>query len=273
MLWLALSSERAVADLSDSEAALSITLPRVFTGVGAGMQTRGYTFSLESARSLTHLGLYDYSSIGVLAVERQVGVWNTAGTLVASVTIPAGAINDGGPAEAAFFYGELATPAILAAGEIYTAGVWYAVNNDPGIAMMIDFTTLPGFSYLETVETGPPGGAFAKPTIVRTDRLNAYIGPNLRFATAPPTVTEFKITEIIYTGGESPSVSFTFNSLPGRNYAIFASTAMLPSGELGGWIGLDDSYPSQGAKTTYTDSLEMISGPRVFYQVRELPPG
>ncbi|MGI9243556.1 MAG: hypothetical protein ACR2RV_22335, partial [Verrucomicrobiales bacterium] len=88
--------------------------------------------------------------------------------------------------------------------------------------------------------------------------------------TSPPV--EFKVTNITYSGGETPSVSITFNSRAGANYGIYSSTSMLESGVLpGGWIELDDSYESQGDQTTFVDTQAVGAGSRVFYQVREAP--
>ncbi len=83
----------------------------------------------------------------------------------------------------------------------------------------------------------------------------------------PPV--DFKVTDIAYTGGEPPSVSFTFNSKPGATYGIYASTSLLATGTPGGWVELDDSYASQGDETSYTDTQFAGLAPRVFYQVRE----
>ena len=83
---------------------------------------------------------------------------------------------------------------------------------------------------------------------------------------------EQRITEIKYIDGEQPRVEFTFDSLPNRQYKVEASTSMLASGQPGGWIELDDAYDSTGSETSYTDFLNIITGPRVFYRVTLLPP-
>ncbi|MDA7881608.1 hypothetical protein N9A94_04820 [Akkermansiaceae bacterium] len=65
-------------------------------------------------------------------------------------------------------------------------------------------------------------------------------------------------------------VSLTFNSQPDREYAIDYSTSLKPTGEPGGWQELEDGIESQGAETTYVDSIESGISSRVFYRVREV---
>jgi len=79
----------------------------------------------------------------------------------------------------------------------------------------------------------------------------------------------FRINDIVYSGGKTPSVSFTFNSRPGRNYKVEASTSLNAEGTPGGWIELDDGFESQGELTTYIDTQAVGVGPRVFYRVSE----
>lgn len=209
---------QASADLSASEAALS--LPPGFTrvGVGAGTQTRGYTFTLDAPRILTHLGVFNYNGTGQTDSDRPIGVWDEAGDLVAEATILTGAGNSELDPDSPFFYVALDAPVLLLAGELYTVGAHY-VDNSPGLAY--DFSGIEmvdGFHYGETAETGPPGGTFEKPTIIRTDRLNGYIGPNLRFSTGalPPRWVAFN--DCVDTDpGTTPANATNFGL--GRSYA------------------------------------------------------
>lgn len=68
-----------------------------------------------------------------------------------------------------------------------------------------------------------------------------------------------------------PSVTLTFNSRPGKTYRVEYSTALAAAGQPGGWIELSDAHVSEGASTTYVDTVAAGSGPRVFYRVRENP--
>ena len=82
--------------------------------------------------------------------------------------------------------------------------------------------------------------------------------------------SELKITAISVDGPPvNPSVTLTFNSRPGRNYKVEASADLKDAGTPGGWIELDDSYPSQGETTTYVDTQFAGSASRVFYRVSQ----
>lgn len=178
--------DAARAALTGTEPAISFPTGVTFTGVGAGAQTRGYTFTLSATRTLTHLGMWSFNGDLTSVQDRQIGVWNAGGTLVATATIPAnGGEVDPAASPRPFIYQQLATPVTLSAGN-YTTGIWYSFDNSPGLAFGFSgVNTLPGFTYGQTVETGVGGEIFAQPTVVRTDRLNGYVGPNLRFANVP----------------------------------------------------------------------------------------
>ena len=75
---------------------------------------------------------------------------------------------------------------------------------------------------------------------------------------------EFAVTSIIYNPTEQ-RLEITFNSLPGRTYAIYESK------DLTGWLEVDDSIPSQGTETTYFINgitLPNPAVPRNFYEIR-----
>ena len=71
--------------------------------------------------------------------------------------------------------------------------------------------------------------------------------------------TDFRITEAAYTGGEQPSVSLTFNSRTGANYAIFATTSL----QQGQWLEMTDNFPSQGEERCRTcgERYGRVDGP------------
>ncbi len=263
----------ARADLSASEPAIMIDSPLVRTGIGAGSQTRGYTFSLDAARTLTHLGLYSYNNTDGGNQARQVGLWDADDNLVAEVSVPPSGseieVDENGRK---FLYIELDTPVVLAAEEIFTVGVWY-VDNSPGLAFAVEFSTIDGFNYLQTAETGPPGGAFAKPTILREDLLNGYVGPNLRFDLTPPATNfaeQLRITAVSVSG-DGKSVTLTWVSKPTKRYAVRYSLDLTEfSGDFA-----DDVMGDAGATTTKTYLLSdagLDTEPRWFVRVEEAPP-
>jgi hypothetical protein len=189
-----------LAQFEGTEAAVILDVPLMRTGVGAGEQTRGYTFRLDLPRTLTHLGLFSYNGSDGSDQPRQIGVWDAEGGLVAEVTVPVGGgvIEDLGNGSK-FIYEPLADPVILLPEVVYTAGVWYSGNNSPGLAFDTAFSTIAGFHYLATAETGIPDGMlFAMPAVIRDDRLNGYIGPNLRFDLAIPELEPFEFNEVSF---------------------------------------------------------------------------
>lgn len=74
---------------------------------------------------------------------------------------------------------------------------------------------------------------------------------------------DFAITDIAYDSG-APSVTLTFNSVAGKTYAVDSSTDLIT------WIEADDSIPSGGEKTTFTDSFFVGQSPFGYYRVREV---
>ncbi len=87
-------------------------------------------------------------------------------------------------------------------------------------------------------------------------------------SSGPPAA--FAITDVVFVGGGSPSVRITFNSRPGRNYAIDYATVLQGSGQPGGWVELTDSVSSDGASTEFVDTFVVGQGfPELFYRVRD----
>ena len=173
----------ATAGLVGTEPAVTFpTDPR--TGIGAPQPaglTMGWSFMLDSARKATHLGMYNYNFSGSSDQNREIGLWDSAGVLVAGLTIPAGGGEVDGPAPLNFIYGELASPEPLQAGEVYTAGVWYGGNNSPGFSYNHDTTAMDGLSIVAYSLSGS-GGGLNKPLFDYSGSYpNGFFGPNVRF--------------------------------------------------------------------------------------------
>ena len=127
-------------------------------------------------------------------------------------------------------------------------------NFDTLFPFTIDSGFVDGINTLEfDVENA---GAAANPIGLRVEGLQA-----LGNAVAVPP---FEIFEISYDA-EAPSATFTWNSRPGENYKVDASTNLVAWGEL------DDSFPSGGETTTYTDTQAVLLGETVFYRVTSVP--
>jgi len=72
-----------------------------------------------------------------------------------------------------------------------------------------------------------------------------------------------------YLNTGDPAVSLTFNSRPGRQYAIDFSTNLNAEGQPGGWTEVQDGVISEGSVTTFVDTVVAGNTPTLFYRVRE----
>lgn len=93
-----------------------VTLGEEFSG---SQYTLGYEFSVLDAQSVGALGVYDSGRDGLLG-RAFVGLWNTDGSLLTSVIVPAGT---GGFLENYFRFAPI-TPFVLTPGEHYIVGAF-----------------------------------------------------------------------------------------------------------------------------------------------------
>ena len=78
----------------------------------------------------------------------------------------------------------------------------------------------------------------------------------------------FAITAVSFNPVNA-EVSITFNSEPGKFYALDASTALLPGGQPGGWTEIDDGVQGVGTSTTVTNSSTVVGTPMRYFRLRE----
>jgi len=144
------------------------------TGAGVDPLTVGFRFSVEAPMIATHLGMYDWGSNGAGADEpRPMGLWNAAGALLGTKTLPAGTTAGNGQ----FVYIALDSRIPLVVGETYTVGVHYGTNSSPGVVInATGFQTAPGINYLGSVMNG---GGFSKPTGLVPIYDPGLFGPNV----------------------------------------------------------------------------------------------
>jgi hypothetical protein len=187
----------AATSLIDSEAAVSF--PRAGVGgIGVANYTVGWAFTLDSDRTLTHLGTYILTNEGVTLYDRKIAVWDAAGDLVADATLPAGygdsELDTG--LNANFRYVGLDATVVLQADELYTIGAWYPGDSAPGVVLNAKWdgtsyddgapvTTIDGFN-MEGYSLLDASGAFAQPTLDLSESyVYGFFGPNLRLSTIP----------------------------------------------------------------------------------------
>ena len=145
----------------------TITLTTPGAQFDGSTYTLGFEFTPVVNISVTSLEVYD-SGMGVLPSAATVGIWNLAGTLLASVTVPGGtSANDG------FFSSASITPLSLTAGVDYVVGAYINANAssyntgqggsgsvNPNITIIED-RVIQSFSFADpTTSNGHAGGAW-----------------------------------------------------------------------------------------------------------------
>jgi len=134
------------ASLVGTESAINVTT--IVTGVGSGNQTRGYTFTLDNLRTLTHLGVFLHANTNnpaAITAARPIGLWDSVGNLVASVTIPSG--GGGLDLDSNYVWAPVAPTVVLSNTQTYTVGVWYQTDSSPGLSYNDAFTQISGFHW------------------------------------------------------------------------------------------------------------------------------
>lgn len=127
----------------------AFTGPSVFFGQDHSL---GHAFSSSAATSLTALGVWESNGDG-FASSHQVGVFNSAGTLLGLVTLSAGTSN---ALRSGFRYATLAAPVNLNASATYfLAGT---TLDDDWVFQASSISMAPGFSYLGSYFTSFTGG-------------------------------------------------------------------------------------------------------------------
>jgi hypothetical protein len=151
--------------------------------------TVGYSFTVkDSPLNVTKLGVFDYGTNG-LSKTNFVGLWNNAGTLLASVTINRGA---NAPLLGFFRWADLSVPLVLDALSTYRIGVM----GNGGEAYYIGDIPEGGFSGTSETTKVVFNGAvrdndwdtFSYPS---SDPIagKAFIGPNATFDVVPEPST------------------------------------------------------------------------------------
>ncbi len=138
--------------------------------------TLGFSFTANSAITVTGLGLFDGSQDG-LVDSYEIGLFDSGGTLLASTTIQSGTASS---LLDQFRY-ESITPTVLAPGD-YSIGALFLTSSDelifPGTA--VNFATAPEITFLNA--SFAAGGTLAAPSIAGGSSSDpAYFGPNFTF--------------------------------------------------------------------------------------------
>ena len=113
----------------------------------------------------------------------------------------------------------------------------------------------PGFDHY--VEVRSQGTGNARWASLDYAKLDIDAGAN-----ADLIITELSVDS------QSNDVTFSFQAKVGETYAVERSTMMLPSGEPGGWLEIEDSLVAQSEIQLFTDTGAAAGSEKFFYRVR-----
>jgi hypothetical protein len=139
--------------------------------------TIGNQFTTTQTISVTDLGVY---SISGLTQSYEVGLWDSSGNLLASVTIPS-------TSEADQFVYVPITPISLAAGQTFQIGE--LINSTATWLAFPSFTSAPGIVFDDGVYNPTP--SLANPTTDDVGPPSGSFGPSFEFTAVPEPATSW----------------------------------------------------------------------------------
>jgi hypothetical protein len=163
--------------LVETGGATSLVSSTGSSGLTYFSDTVGYKFTVGSqSLSVTSLGFYKDSNASLYSAP-SVGIWTTGGSLLASLTIPLNAFNDG-----RYLWSNLTSPLTLNASTSYLIGT--CVGNYYGAYMVSGVPTLS--SDVSLVGSARNGNqyVFSAPTSV-TANGTGVVGPNMQYTAIP----------------------------------------------------------------------------------------
>jgi hypothetical protein len=173
IIYIAIATAAASSLLYRASAAALVSTTPAQDRLNNFGSTLGYEFTPNSALSISALGFSDLPSANVPGVgdgleqERFVGLWDSNGVPLTSVTVPAGTV---APLVDGFRYWSLQTPITLEAGHTYILGAYYNRESDD------HYTLDNGASSLATLGLGRSALGRTFPDAVNNGRV---FGPNL----------------------------------------------------------------------------------------------
>jgi hypothetical protein len=151
-------------------------------------QTDGWEFSLSSAITVTDLGVFATQPGAGLGEAHAVGIWDTAGNLLVSATVPAGT---GGNLIDSFFYMGV-NSTLLSAGTYIIATEYDVTNPDLMYANLssTDFSAASPVAWIQNEAGGNQVNVLTFPTFTFPQQDDGWFGPNFQFTSANTAVPE-----------------------------------------------------------------------------------
>jgi len=217
------------AAFAQSGPAVSITPGSLYLfGAGGGVPiTYGWSFQPKADLTITQLGFSDgapYSTVG-LDETHDVGIFDAAGALIVSATVPAGT---GASLVDNFWYVAI-PPTVLSNGKVYTIGAYLPSPKNDTI-LYSDLVIPPGvptpiildsrITWLAGVSDYPGGPSLAFPTSPCCMSLFGFFGPTFFIASSSTIVT---VAIDVKPGSFPNSINLRSNGVV--PVAIFGSTA------------------------------------------------
>jgi len=228
--------------------------------------TAGYKFTTGSGQILvTSLGYSDWTGLGLggsgLVATHQVGIWSTNGTLLGSVTVPAGTV---GNLVNHFWYATLSAPLTLAPNTTYVIGAqvnpsdfWPGSGGSysPGYSAPV-FT---GFSALS--DANAVYGSASFPAMPATpDLTGTSVWPLANLLGSAPTPVMVQPGKL----GDG-SMQFSVLGTAGSSYRIWATTNLALTPITSTWINVG-SGTFTGSYVDFTDT-QATNYPARFYSI------
>jgi Domain of unknown function (DUF4082)/PEP-CTERM motif len=173
-------------------AAMCIAAPSAFAGTIAlttspgnvatntGTWTLGWSFFVNSSISVTSLGAFDAGSDG-LNVAHDVGIWDAAGNLLASATVPSGTA---GLLDSGYRFVSISPLALTASSTYYVGAVYFSNDNDGWLQDPLTLVTAPEITYLSR-QYESSSGSLVFPDLAGSG-TTGYFGANFEFGDSSP---------------------------------------------------------------------------------------
>ena len=167
---------------------------------GAADLTIGWTFTVGAQGiTVSDLGFFDQGGDG-LNTAHNVGIWNSGGSLLASITVPSGTA---GSLVSGFRYAALSSGLSLAANQTYTIGAEITVNSSDLFWNQTAATIDPKITYGEARDSAVNNNftsGFTDPVRSRSDLNFGEFGPNFQVVPEPGTLALLSLPLIALLG-------------------------------------------------------------------------